>query len=77
MTDFNHRRRLSGDNDQFRPSLADFGRYQPREKKGRTWRSDAALPILTCHPRASRCFVGRMIDDRGEKKTTRDAQASR
>ncbi|RWW35333.1 hypothetical protein BHE74_00059770 [Ensete ventricosum] len=33
MIDFDHRRPLSSDNDRFRSSLADFGRYQPREKE--------------------------------------------
>ncbi|RZR94646.1 hypothetical protein BHM03_00023398 [Ensete ventricosum] len=33
MVDFDRRWLLSGDNGRFRPSVADFGQYQPREKE--------------------------------------------
>ncbi|RWW78881.1 hypothetical protein BHE74_00012881 [Ensete ventricosum] len=48
---FGRRRLLSGSNGRFRPSVADFGRYQPREKKRENLESGAALPIPIRRPR--------------------------
>ncbi|RWV88032.1 hypothetical protein GW17_00049917, partial [Ensete ventricosum] len=53
---------------QFRAELVEGERRGRR--KGRTWRSNAALLIPIRQPQVSRCFVGRNFDDRGEKKTT-------
>ncbi|RZR84739.1 hypothetical protein BHM03_00011609 [Ensete ventricosum] len=67
MVDFNHRRLI-----QAVPAEGERSRGRRRRRrgrrKGRTWRSDAALPIP--RPQASRCFAGRIFGNRGKKKTT-------
>ncbi|RWW28253.1 hypothetical protein BHE74_00004280 [Ensete ventricosum] len=64
MVDFNHRRLIQA------VSAEGKRRRGRRRRKGRTWRSDAALPIPIPRPQASWCFAGRIFDNRGKKKTT-------
>ncbi|RRT83944.1 hypothetical protein B296_00004302 [Ensete ventricosum] len=58
---FGRRRLLSGSNGRFRPSVADFGRYQPREKKRENLESGAGLPIPIRRPRGKIKYVVRPV----------------
>ncbi|RWV86618.1 hypothetical protein GW17_00051471 [Ensete ventricosum] len=66
MVNFDCRRSLSGSNDRFRPSVVNFGRYHPREKKKRenkeNLESGTALRLRDPLP------TGDFFSPHGEKK---------